>query len=430
MVNILLAAILAFVDVPLRQLSDYRFSIPKYTNYISGKVMGPDPAPYTPLRGEDQVYLYEAWSEMDQLSKAQPNSAVVRRNGFDETFLDKSGSRVGSNWRQIYVQLATNTNTSDSAAGRLIQRDREVLLAKKLYPYIMSGGAWQTAVARSAVLANSAEATTTEEMMPLGLPMPGRTLASTNVAAFFQCLADIYGIANDFNAPNSTNVNKTTSRTLIMDASFNYETGEFQYSTRSSSGEGTQIGGGLYENTLQRTAVQQRQYQGSSRFSTPLQSTAIYSFEAEDKLEVPLFTNTFAKASQLFVLNGWVVSSVGYTDFEQCWNTPTSMVYTVAISTNAMAAAEASISLFERNGMVYASVKPDYDDSYRTFLKKTGFHPPDDGYFPPAPTAAAFMPGESVTKQNTRSTDIQIYPRRLALALQVDWHSGIGEMAQ
>ena len=48
-----IAIMLAFVDVPLQELSDYKFSEPIYTNYISGRVMGPKPAPYTPLRGED-----------------------------------------------------------------------------------------------------------------------------------------------------------------------------------------------------------------------------------------------------------------------------------------------------------------------------------------------------------------------------------------
>ena len=430
-----LLLMLAFVDVPLQELSDYKFSEPIYTNYISGRVMGPKPAPYTPLRGEDQVYLWEAWSEMDLVSRAYPNSTLNPNRGLDRTTISKGrGGFTGTAWNRIYNELASNTNiqSSVSAAGRLVQRGKYPASVEQMFTFNYSGGSWWSNVARIQVIAGSAAASTTREMEPLGLPLPGRVLASTNVAAFYQSLAGIWGIANDFNAPNSTNVNKTTSRRVATEATFDYETGQFTYTTLPpQDGTGTQIGGGLYESTLQQTRVLQRQFEGESVFSRPLPISMIYSFEAEDKLEVPLFTNTFARAIQLSNLKSWVVSSVNYTDYEQCWSTPTSFVYTANSSTNAMVAAEASsVSFFERDGMVHASVKPDYADSYNQFFKYTGLHPPDDGYFPKAPGPEVFKPGESTAKENQRTSDVQIYPRRLALVVRVTWHSGINSMAQ
>lgn len=351
MVTLIASVLFALVDVPLKTIEDYTYTKPIHTNYISGRVIGTRPAPHTPLRGEDQAYLYEAWTEMDTVASATPSTVMTVKQGLDGTAITRRGGRVGAVWHRIYEGLAANTNV-----GALAVSTGAIALPVDLYPWRPSGGVFWTDVARGAVLHNGVAAGPSEGMEILGLPSGPRVLVSTNVCAFHIGLSRVNAVASDYNATNSTNVNKSTSHSLITDASFDSETGEYTYTTKSSDSTGTRIGGGLSEETHQRQAVYQRQWQGSSRFSSPMMRSQIWSFEAEDKITATICTNTILKAAQITPICAWTVSSVGYTDFEQVWQSPSNMVYTVAVSTNVMIATQASVSFADKDGMVVATV--------------------------------------------------------------------------
>ena len=326
-------ALLALVDVPIKTFDDYTYTKPIHTNYISGRVIGTKPAPHTPLRGEDQIYLYEAWTEMDTVANATPSTIMTVKQGIDGTAISRRSGRVGAIWHRIYEGLAANTNV-----GALVKAGASVTLPTDLYPWRPSGGVFWTDVARGAVLASGMAAGPNDGMTVLGVPSGPRVLVSSNVVAYYEGLAAIGSIANDYNAVNSTNVNKTTSHYLITEATYNSETGDFAYSTRSGDSEGTWTGGGLYETTSQKHTVMQRQKDGASRFSSPMMSSQIWSFEAEDKITAPICTNTILRATQITPIAAWVVSSVGYTDYEDVWQSPSNMVLSVGESTNVMIA--------------------------------------------------------------------------------------------
>lgn len=419
MVITLAAILLALINVPLTRYGDYTYTKPNHTG-ITGKVMGTRPAPYTPLRIEDQIYLYEAWAEMDTVANATPSSVLTVWDGGDDARLIRQGSRVGKPWHPIYTGLCNNTNV-----GALVKAGASITLPTEFYPWRPSGGVFWTDVARGAVLFSGCAAGPLDGMEVLGNPITtSRVLASTNVCVFFETLAQVAGIANDYNATNSTNENRTTGKRLWTDCIFDRETGGYTYFTKSTESTGTHVGGGLYENTAQKVSVAQNQKDGSSKFSSPMQDSAIYSFEAEDKVTAAICTNTIVSADRITPRNAWLVCSVGYTDFEMVWKSNKEVNYTKSISTNMMVAVKVEAKITEIDGMVTATVTPDYDAVYRKVIN-SGLEAPDDNYYPPAPTEAAFVNGGKETKSNERSTDIQILPRRIALVLDIAWHSGI-----
>lgn len=416
------ALLLALADVPLKTLADYTYTNPNHTN-ITGKVMGTKPAPYAPLRIEDQIYLYEVWAEMDTVARATPSSTLTVWSGGDDVRLIRQGSRVGKPWHPIYSGLCNNTNV-----GALVKSGGSVTLPTEFYAWRPSGGVFWTDVARGAVLFSGCAARPLDGMDVLGKPITtSRVLASTNVCVFYRGLAQVAGIANDFNTTNSTNENRTTGKRLWTDCTYNRETGSYTYYTMSTESTGTHIGGGLYENTSQKISVAQNQKDGASKFSSPMQDSSIYSFESEDDVTATICTNAIVQADRITPLNAWLVCSVGYTDFEMVWQSNTQLNYTKSTSTNMMVAVKVEARISEVNGMVIATAKPDYDAVYRKVIN-SGFTPPDDNYYPPAPTPAAFVDGGNEIKSNERLTDIQIAPRRLALILEVNWRSGIQDM--
>ena len=422
------AAALA-VRSPLATPDDYAFTAPANGDFVRGEVMGPDPAPYSPVRGEDQIYVYEALSEIEAARDGGAGSWP--RQGIDRRWPRQSASRVGTAFALLYQALAANTN--GSGAGGIALAGVPVPGAASAAWFVRSGRD-PTGYARASVLEAGAAAVPVDGMDALGRGTGRLPLAATNVAAFYRCLASVGGVAGDYAVTSSgsaTNLGSSVSE--WTDCSFSADAdggGSFEYTTRRDVSGYRRIGGGLQESTSQETSVRQVAHGGKDVRSAPMRSSTISSFDHDEAISVTLFTNAVARASGLSVRSAWVVCHCYYADSLQRWVSPSNAVLDVNVATNAMVALACSAATSEEGGMVVAKATPHYMDAYNAFFAAMpdDTHHPDDLWFPAAPGAEAFAPGEAKTVANGRYTAISISPVRLALVVDVDWHAGFHKL--
>lgn len=405
---------------PLASAKDYRFSVPAHPDMVRGTVMGAAGKGASALRGEDPIYLYEALAEMEGVSSASASTEFGAWPGIDERRLRGSTSRVGTAYARMYDLLS-----SSASSGALVLSGREVDVRTNAWPIALYGLARTSTCARDAVLFSGASRGVTDGMAALGERAVASVLAAADVAAYYSALADVGGVANDYALTSrGTNSNATTQRTVADSCVFNVEEGAFAYSAGTPvDAKGSRVGGGMYEYTIQDTFVEQRQSGSNTLRSRAMHSSVIGSFCADDEVEAVLWTNAFARAANLSCRKAWVVAVAQYVDTLTERTSPTNEIWSYC-QTNVVVALPCEAKFFERDGMVVAKATPHYDDAYNmAFAVLPEAHRPDDGWYPAAPVASAFPVGNETVK-NRRSTSFDVTPERIALVVDVDWHTG------
>lgn len=427
------------IESPLASAEDYRFTDPRNADLVRGRLTGPDPEPGRPLLGEDQIYLFEAMSEMSAVSEANGNSSFAKASGIDTRYLRRpTTARVGAVFGRLYGVLADSADGTSSYGGGLVLADAEIGGADPAVwdgtpNYVTSTKQYYTRYARDSVLAAGAAAGPLDGMADF-VAGSRRRLSSGSVAAFYRAIAAVSGFAGDSDAADGGLLHEDAAVTHSYGVSiegFNSDTGVFTYSADVDKvTRDAWSGGGLYDWSIQRSCRSRRKYGPESArqwaTSEAVSNGSSQTCSFDEPVAATLFPADFAKAAQLSCRKAWVVVEATYGDTYRRWSDSATLEKVTDTSLTRLVAAEASgVSFSEGGGFVTATATPSYDAAYKAFFAEfPDLHHPDDNWFPPAPDMGAWSEDEEGEKVNYRRTSIRMIPKRLALVADVDWRTG------
>jgi hypothetical protein len=422
--------ILAFIPAlaiqsPLSSFNDYIFTEPVNTNFIQGSILGPNPPNYGPVRGEDSIYLYEAYSEMYTLLSAGPSTVRTRAPGIDTTYMriDYAALTGRPSYQDIYYLFYNNTNGVRDVITKknvTVSMPTNVIQLSNYYTY-------PSYMAGNAAVYSGAAMTAAESLKPLGTSPRVRYLAVTNVAAYYAELKKVSGIAKDFTSTEGTNYNYYTTRHTYDE--YTFSDGSFSYDEISTESHPYIIGGGLYEITLQSSGRVRIYDNGTYYISRALHSSTSGNCIADDDVSANLFSTSMVRASQITPKKGWISTLVTYSRTETKWLSPTNNATVVNIQTNFAVVIESQVQISERDGTVVATLTPNYVSAYNAFFSANPSFPyPDDIDYPAAPVgSSAFAADETGSKYNDTETIIRIKPVNVSLVLDIAWHTGFNQ---
>lgn len=410
------------IQSPLSSFNDYIFTEPVNTNFIQGSILGPNPPSYGPVRGEDSIYLYEAYSEMDALLSAGPSTVRTRAPGIDTAYMRITYTPLTGRpaYQDIYYLFYYNTN---GARNVITKKNVTVSMPTNVIP-LPSSSSIPSYMAGNAAVYSGAAMTASESLKPLGTSPRVRYLAVTNVAAYYAELKKVAGIAKDFTPTEGTNTHTFAARDKYDTATF--VDGSFVYDTIEQNIDYSKYGGGLHESSSQ-SAGRRRVYQYPSYYiSQPIYSSRFSSYVFDDELTIPLYSTGIVRSSQITFKQGWTLSLGYYSRNDSRYVSPTNYVTVAVVSTNFVAITPVStVEISERDGLVVARVTPNYVAAYNAFFNGTSYPYPDDISYPQAPSGPqAFGPEETGTRYNNDSRSITISPYSVGLVLDIDWHTG------
>ena len=414
------------ITSPLPSVTDYRFTEPVHTNFIKGRILGPDPEPFSPVRGEDLIYLYEAYAEMSALLSSRPDSSLNHLDGIDTAHLRINYAALLNRpaYQALYYLFQDNTNGNRDV---LIIPSVSIQPATNLVP--TRGAYVPYYVAADAALASTAAVCAPTNLLPLGIFPRRRRIESADVAAYYLALGGVSGVARDFGIEAQTNHHLMTVHDYITEASLINE--KIQYNTIDTTTHWGTSGGGLAdyshtEFTIARFHIKDDSYATSS----PLPGSRTTTFESNDDITAPLFPTGIVRAAQISVRTCLLVAHVNYYQFENIAQSITNSIDTVSIYTNFAFYATAQATIYEKGGIVYASVTPNYTTIYNDFFAATGYGYPDDMKFPAPPSRGLFPADSEGRITNRRDTSVEIKPKKIGLAIDIAWHSGFGPTRQ
>lgn len=414
------------IQSPLATLNDYKFTEPVNTNFIQGRILGPNPPSCGPVRGEDSIYLFEAFSEMNAILSSQPSTSITNLPGIDTIYMRITYPSILSRpaYYDLYELLDSNTNGNRDVlllSGTNVTMPTNLITYRTidLTPYHIAG---------NAAVYSHAAATATVGIVALGKYPRVKYLAATNVAAFYDALKRVSGIAKDFYPEDGTNIH-TYSSSVKYDTATLVD-GSFVYDTIEKSIDYSMTGGGLIESSVQE-AGRKRVYDSPSYYiSRPIYSSTFSSVVYDDELEVPLFSTSVVRSSQITFRQGWTISRGYYSRYAVKYVSPTNIETIASVDTNFVAMSPIStISISETtNGLVIAKVIPNYVDAYNAFFNGTSYPYPDDISYPQAPSSQqAFGPTETGTRYNYDDRAISIRQHSVGLILDISWHTGFNQ---
>ena len=410
------------IQSPLLSFNDYIFTEPVNTNFIQGSILGQNPPSYGPVRGEDSIYLYEAYSEMDALLSAGPSTVRTRAPGIDTAYLELIIAPLSGRpaYQDIYLLFLGNTNGNQNVITR---KDITVSMPTNVIP-LTSANSLPSYMAGNAAVYSGAAMTAAESLKPLGTSPRVRYLAVTNVAAYYAELKKVAGIAKDFTPTDGTNTNHYTE--ILTYDSFFFSEGTFTYLEISDESHPSMIGGGLYEATVQQSGIARRYYNDNYYISRTLHASNIGNCIFDDDVSADLFSTSMVRAAQITPQKAWIVTHAQYMHTETKWISPTNNATVVNIQTNFAVVIESQVQITERGGTVVATLTPSYSSAYNAFFSANPSFPyPDDIDYPSAPVGGSVFAGdETGSKYNVNETSIRIKPVKVSLVLDIAWHTG------
>lgn len=415
----------AKVNSPLATAADYRFTSPSNTDFIAGKIMGREARPYEPVRGEDEIYLYEAYCEMNGLLEATANSTFAKARGIDRRWLEKAyaaGRNTYTPYGRIYRMLAANTNAT--AAALLTNGNAaDAELATNIWE--AAGYDWpHSGAAADAARRGGAAATNTAAMAGM---LETWRLVATNVAAYYAGIVEIKGIARDFDAINATNDTEVAEEWRVEWAEMDYYS--YQWDTGTSIYDGTHDmqGWGAQSYAMKEQGVSSEPgHDGEYHVSEPIKGWRTYKVTESPTIEARLFPTNFARAAQLTAKKAWVLAVCSWSRSKRRWSSAWDVEDT---NTNRVmiCAVPASVSFEEKDGVVTAKVNASADTAYGA-LKGEVDGMPEDVAFPEAPTISGLPPvwfdDEERTWWNSNEADVGISAARIAMIIEVNWNAG------
>ncbi len=413
------------IQSPLSSFNDYIFTEPVNTNFIQGSILGQNPPSYGPVRGEDSIYLYEAYSEMDALLSAGPSTVRTRAPGIDTAYMRINYAPLTGRpaYQDIYYLFYNNTN---GARDVITKKNVTVSMPTNVIP-LPSSSSIPYYMAGNAAVSSGGAMTAAESLKPLGTSPRVRYLAVTNVAAYYAELKKVEGIAKDFTPTEGTNHNYYVVR-YVYDT-FTFSAGDYTYREVSTESHPYMIGGGLYEYTVQGSGVARSYYNGNYYLSRTLQSSSIGNGIFDDTLSANLFSTSIVRSAQITPKNAWILTLATYVRTENRWLSPTNNATVVDIHTNFAVVIESQVQISERDGTVVATYTPNYVSAYNAFFSANPSFPyPDDIDYPAAPVgSSAFAADETGSKYNVTETSIRIKPVKVSLVLDIAWHTGFNQ---